>query len=90
METEKILSKLISLMKKLCPKDGVNYDSATLETGIFDDLGLTSIEIIMVAIGIEKEFDVVIQGVDFSSFKKVGDVVKYIKEYEEWKFLKFL
>ena len=83
METEKILSKLISLMKKLCPKDGVDYDSATLETGIFDDLGLTSIEIIMVAIGIEKEFDVVIQGVDFSSFKKVGDVVKYIKEYEE-------
>lgn len=83
METEKILSRLSKLMKKLCPKDGVNYDTITLETGIFDDLGLTSIEVIMVAIGIEKEFDVVIQNVDFSSFKKVGDVVKYIEEYEE-------
>lgn len=83
METEKILSKLISLMKKLCPKDGVDYDKATLNTKIVDDLGLSSIEVIMVAIGIEKEFDVVIQGVDFSSFKEVGDVVKYIEEYEE-------
>lgn len=88
METEKILSKLINLMKKLCPKEGVDYDKATLETGVFDDLGLTSIEVIMVAIGIEKEFDVVIQGVDFSSFKKVGDVVRYIEENEEWKFSK--
>lgn len=88
METEKILSRLSRLMKKLCPKDDIDYDKITLETGIFDDLGLTSIEVIMVAIGIEKEFDVVIQNVDFSSFKKVGDVVKYIEEYEEWKFLK--
>lgn len=83
METNKTLLKLIKLMKKLCPKEGVDYDSATLETRIFDELGMTSIEVIMVAIGIEKEFDVVIQGVDFSSFKKVGDVVKYIEEYEE-------
>ena len=80
METKQILTNLIKLMKKLCPKDGVDYDAITLETGVFDDLGLSSIEVIMIAIGIEKEFEVVIQNVDFSTFKKVGDVVHYIGE----------
>lgn len=80
METKEILTKLVKLMKKLCPKDGVDYDAIGMDTGVFDDLGLSSIEVIMIAIGIEKEFEVVIQNVDFSTFKKVGDVVHYIGE----------
>lgn len=78
MDTNEILKGLVSLVKKLCYKDGVDYDSITLKTNLVSDLGLDSIQIIMMAIGIEKEFDVVIQNVDFSMFKEVGDVVNYV------------
>lgn len=80
MDTAEILSKLISLMKKLCFKEGLDYSKITMESNLVTELGLDSIQIIMMAIGIEKEFDVIIQNVDFSIFKQVGDVVKYIEE----------
>jgi|LSQX01.2.fsa_nt_gb acyl carrier protein len=80
MDTAEILSKLISLMKKLCFKEGLDYSKITMESNLVTELGLDSIQIIMMAIGIEKEFDVIIQNIDFSIFKQVGDVVKYIEE----------
>jgi len=82
MENNDTLIKLISLMKKLCYKEGIDYDHIDEETRLNEDLGFTSLETLMMTIGIEKEFDIEIKGMNPATLKTVGNVVDYIKENE--------
>ncbi|MCQ2815321.1 MAG: phosphopantetheine-binding protein [Bacilli bacterium] len=73
-----ILNQLINLLKKLCPKQNIDYDSIRMETKLIEDLGFTSIDVLMMAIGIEKEFDIEINNANPSMFVTVQNVVDYI------------
>ena len=80
MEIEEILEKLKELMKKFCNSREVDYDSITLETKVFEELGFTSLETLMMALAIEKEFDFEFGEIGPSVFKDVKSIVYYIKE----------
>ena len=67
-------------MKKMCPKEGIDYDSVKEEDTLKGDVGLDSIQIIVVALAIEMEFGVEFVNYDVNTFKTVGNVVSYIEE----------
>lgn len=79
MTAEEILSKLVELMKKLCNSKEIDYDSIDLEIKLIDDLGFTSLEILMMALAIEKEFDFEFGDIGPSIFKDVRSIVEYIQ-----------
>lgn len=80
METEEILSKLKELMKRFCNSREIDYDSITLDTKLLEELGFTSLETLMMALAIEKEFDFEFGEIGPSIFKDVRSIVEYIKE----------
>lgn len=67
-------------MKKVCPKDDVDYDSVIEESKLKTDLGLDSIQIIVIALAIEMEFGVEFVDYDVNTFQTVGNVISYIEE----------
>ena len=67
-------------MKKVCPKEGLDYDSITEESKLKVDLGLDSIQIIVIALAIEMEFDIEFADYDVNTFQTVGNVITYIEE----------
>ena len=53
--------------------------NTTEDSNLVTDLGLNSVGILYVVIGIEEMFDVSFDDVSFGDFETVGDVVTYIE-----------
>ena len=80
MEREDILNRLIKVMKKVCPKEGLDYEKVKEDDTLKTDIGLDSIQIIVIALAIEMEFGIEFSNYDVNTFKTVGNVVSYIEE----------
>ncbi len=67
-EVKKILAKQLR----------ISEDQITLESRIFEDLKADSLNIMMLLMTIEEDYGIVIPDEKLTSFKTVGDVVKYL------------
>ena len=70
-----MLEKLKELMKTV--DQDINLDNVTLDTRLVEDLRFDSLGIMMFAMAIEDEFNVVFE--EPMNFVTVGDVVNYIE-----------
>ena len=76
-----IMEKLAEILADVLEEE-VDVANVTLESDLFEDLGLNSIGILYVAMAIEEEFDMKFQNEDMLEIKTVGDVVKFIETEE--------
>lgn len=79
MTKEQIIEKLKDIFK-LVIHNNVDLSKVTLETNIIKDLGVNSVGLVYLVIGIEEMFEVDMSEVTFNTFEIVGDVVDFIKE----------
>lgn len=79
MTKEQIIEKLKDIFK-LVIHNNVDLSKVTLETNIIKDLGVNSVGLVYLVIGIEEMFEVDMSEVTFNTFETVGDVVDFIKE----------
>ena len=75
-----VYEKLLRVFKEVIFDMDVDISKITLETRIVEDLAFSSINMLLMAIAIESNFDIEIETADIDSFKTVRDVVKYIEE----------
>jgi acyl carrier protein len=75
------MEKLAEILADVLEEE-VDVANVTLESDLFEDLGLNSIGILYVAMAIEEEFDMKFQNEDMLEIKTVGDVVKFIETEE--------
>lgn len=57
-----------------------DFSNVTEETNIIKDLGVNSVGLIYLLMAIEETYDIDMSDVTFSTFEKIGDVIKYIEE----------
>ena len=60
---------------------GVADTAVTLEASFIDDLGADSLDIVVLIMALEEEFDIEIPDADAEKVVTVNDVVEYIKEH---------
>lgn len=75
-----IFKKLLRVFKEVIFDMDVDFSKITLETRIIEDLAFSSINLLLMAIAIESNFEIEIDTADIDSFKTVGDVVRYIEK----------
>ena len=77
MSREEVLSKLKEIIVDII-SDADVIAKINEDTDLVQDLGFDSLNMLMMAVGIEENFNVPIQDMDSSTFKKVKDVIDYI------------
>ncbi|MCQ2795720.1 MAG: phosphopantetheine-binding protein [Bacilli bacterium] len=81
MTEEEIFNKLIDIIKKLFNGSKVfDYEKITFESKPIENLGFSSMDLIMVSFAIESEFNIDIKDLTMSSFSTIREVVNYIME----------
>ena len=80
MERADILDRLKKILKKTNQNPKIDFDSISEETSLKYDLGLDSIQLIVIALSIEMEFGIEFKEYGIDTFKTVGNVVSYIME----------
>ena len=65
----------------LCEQLDLEEDQVTMESSIVDDLGADSLDIVVLVMSIEDEFDLEFPDEAVENVKTVGDVVKYLEEH---------
>lgn len=58
--------------------NGIDYDNINESSRLMEDVGLTSISMLMLVINIEEEFKITLPIKEASECKTVGDIVKII------------
>lgn len=71
-----ILEKIKDIMEEELGKD---RNEVTLESDIIKDLGLDSLDIVMLIMAVEDEYGFTADDDEIVNLKTVGDVVKYIE-----------
>ena len=74
-----IMQKLAEILEDVIEEE-IDIESVTMESDLFDDLGLNSIGILYVAMAIEEEFDMKFKNEDMLAIRTVGDVVEKLKK----------
>lgn len=59
--------------------NGIDYENITADSRLAEDVGLTSISMLMLVINIEEEFKIELPIKEASECKTVGDIVKIIE-----------
>ena len=80
MERADILGRLKKILKKTNQNPKIDFDSISEETSLKYDLGLDSIQLIVIALSIEMEFGIEFKEYGIDTFKTVGNVINYILE----------
>lgn len=57
----------------------IDFDEVNRDTKLLSDLGLTSLDLVMISDEIEKEFNVELPAKLIGTIKTVGDLVDYIE-----------
>lgn len=79
MTREEIREKLADIMIMAMPEAAEVIKNCTEESDLNTDLGLNSVGMLFIVIGIEEFFSIRFENVNFGDFKTVGDVVDYIE-----------
>ena len=77
MSSEEIFDKVKEIIVEQL---GVGEDSVNEESSFIEDLGADSLDIVVLIMAIEEEFDIEIPDTDAEKVVTVGDVVDYIKD----------
>ncbi len=72
-----VYEKIVAI---LCEQLELDADKISMETGMTDDLGADSLDLVEVLMSIEDEFDVEIPDEAADTMKTVGDLVRYIED----------
>lgn len=64
----------------ICEQFDLEEKQVTMETGVTEDLGADSLDLVEVLSAIEDELDVEIPDEVLENMKTVGDLVKYIED----------
>lgn len=77
-----IIEKLRVITKNIMAdtNNDIDYDSLNESHRLMEDVGLSSISMLMLVIGIEEEFSIELPIKEASSCKTVGDIVKVIED----------
>ena len=78
MNGQEIKTKLCEIMKLAMPNLDVNEETMKETVNLSSDLGLSSVGVLYVVIGIEEMFGIRFDDVGFSDFETLGDVMDYI------------
>lgn len=71
---------LEKLKEIICNCVPVEPEDITPDAKLLGDLGLSSLDLVMVSVEIEKEFGITIPDKDFTSIKTVGGLVEYLEK----------
>ena len=80
MNRQEIKIKLCEIMKLAMPSLELNDDTLNENAELATDLGLSSVGVLYVVIGIEEMFGIRFDDVGFSDFETLGDVITYIEK----------
>ena len=80
MNRQEIKTKLAEIMKLAMPSLELTDDTLNESANLAADLGLSSVGVLYVVIGIEEMFGIQFNDVGFSDFKTLGDVIDYIQK----------
>jgi len=80
MKRQEIKSKLAEIMKLAMPNLDIDRDSVNEAADLAADLGLNSVGVLYVVIGIEEMFGIRFDDVGFGDFTTLGDVIDYIEK----------
>ena len=78
MTRQEIKNKLAEIMKLAMPNLDINEATMNESANLASDLGLSSVGVLYVVIGIEEMFGIRFDDVGFSDFETLGDVMDYI------------
>ena len=78
MNRQEIKTKLAEIMKLAMPSLELPDDILGESANLAADLGLSSVGVLYVVIGIEEMFGIRFDDVGFSDFETLGDVIDYI------------
>ena len=73
------IDKLREMFKRVFEED-IDVQNVTEETSFIEDLGMTSIAMLYMALAIEEEFGVAFNNDDFTNLRTVGDVLARIEK----------
>ena len=79
MSRKEIISTLAELLMKLRPELTLNPDTLDEGVSLQNDLGIDSITMLMLALGIEKKFGFRFESVTAEQMKTLGSVCEYIE-----------
>lgn len=79
MTRQEIKNKLAEIMKLAMPNAEITDETVKESVSLADDLGLSSVGVLYVVIGIEEMFGIRFDDVGFSDFSTLGDVMDYIE-----------
>lgn len=76
-----VIEKLRTITKAIMADsdNGIDYDNISESSRLAEDVGLTSISMLMLVISIEEEFKIELPIKEASECKTVGDIVKIIE-----------
>jgi acyl carrier protein len=80
MNRQEIKTKLAEIMKLAMPSLELTNDTLNENANLAADLGLSSVGVLYVVIGIEEMFGIRFDDVGFSDFETLGDVINYIEK----------
>jgi acyl carrier protein len=80
MNRQEIKTKLAEIMKLAMPSLELTHDTLNENANLAADLGLSSVGVLYVVIGIEEMFGIRFDDVGFSDFETLGDVINYIEK----------
>ena len=83
MSRSEIIEKLVDVMALTMPDNAIDLSTLREDMTLVGDLGLTSVGVLYIAIGIEESFGIRFDDVGFGDFKTVGDVIDYIEKKAE-------
>ncbi|MBR5124840.1 MAG: acyl carrier protein [Clostridia bacterium] len=80
MTRQEITNKLTEIMKLAMPNLEIDGDTVNENASLSEDLGLNSVGVLYVVIGIEEMFGIRFDDVGFGDFSTLGDVIDYIEK----------
>ncbi len=77
-----VIEKLRTITKAIMAdsSNGIDYDNMNEDSRLMEDVGLTSISMLMLVISIEEEFKIELPIKEASNCKTVGDIVAVINK----------
>ncbi|MBQ7386357.1 MAG: acyl carrier protein [Ruminococcus sp.] len=77
-----IIEKLKAITKTIMAdaNNGIDYDNINENSRLAEDVGLTSISMLMLVISIEEEFNIELPIKEASNCKTVGDIIAVINK----------
>lgn len=80
LSRKEILEKLQDIMISINDRDRKKIEASTEETRLVEDIGLTSVGTLYLAVVLEESFQIKFEDIGMSTFDTVGRVIDYIEE----------